>query len=177
MEGLETMLRKYKSIKQFPMGVVGEPYRELRSSSELPIRRVTNNEELRDLIAQYTGIKSLETPLLVEDLAFLSPWGLQSLLKFVEDTRLDVILLSTYDNFTPPLLSRLKVFIKAPIERTNSNFLDAGRGRDRIDSILSGDSHVLDRVRYQGRESPILYYNEKNVPRRPNRSKFLSLIE
>lgn len=157
--------------------MVGAPYRELKMKTDLPIRRVVNQEELTGVISQYTGVSNLESPLLIEDLAYLSPANLQQLLKFIEDSRLRVVLLSTYDVFTPPLLSRVKVFIKQSMEKTNSNMLAPSKGRERLSNLLSEDSHVLDKVRYQGKESPLIFYNDKTVPNRPNRAKLLSLIE
>ena len=59
-----------------------------------PINRLTTLEEVREFVAYYTSIKVLDRPLVVEDLAFLPATSEGYLLKFVEETPLDLILLS-----------------------------------------------------------------------------------
>lgn len=175
MEALRALFKKYAEEEGYPVAFIGAPARELKSTTSLPIRRVTNGAEMAELVANYTGVRATQTPLIIEDLAFLSPQVHQQLLKFLEESPLEIVVLSTYDVFTPPMLSRMKVFIKAPLERTQSNLLKPQQGRDKIN--LSKDTHPLDRIRHQGKESPMLYYLDKTVPQRPNRAKLISLIE
>lgn len=175
MKALQDLLAKYGEKEAYPIAIVGSPVRELKTKTELPIRRITSREETSELVASYTGVRSLSYPLLIEDLAFLSPQVHQQLLKFLEESPLQVVLLSTYDVFTPPLLSRIKTFIKAPLERTQSKFMSPSAGRESIN--LSKDTHPLDRIRHQGLSSPLIYYDEKTIPPRPNRQKIISILE
>lgn len=177
MEYLRSLVKSYGQPFEFPMGIVGSPARQVKMNTTLPIRRVTSAEETADLIANYTGIRAMDFPLIIEDLAFLSPQTLQQLLKFLEESKISIVLLATYDVFTAPILSRLKVFIKSPLEKTSSNFLSPAVGTEKIESQLSKDTHPLDRIRHQGKESPILFYNDRTIPGRPNRKKILSLLE
>jgi len=174
---LQRLLKSQGVPESYPIAIVGSLYRTLKSQTELPIRRVTTGEELFNLVSNYTGVRSLGIPLLIEDLAYLPPSALQLLLKFLEESTLNIVLLSTYDVLSPALLSRIKHFIKAPIEKTQSNLLPPKKGRERIESVLSSDTHPLDRIRYQGKESPALYRIENQIPRRPNRAKLLNIIE
>lgn len=175
MEALRSLVQDSGYQLDYPIALVGSVARQLKLRTSLPVRRVTSPEETAELIANYTGIKAVDTPLLIEDLAFLSPQTLSQLLKFLEESVIPIVLLSTYDVFTPPILSRLKIFLKAPIEKTQSNLLTPEAGREKIN--LSKDTHTLDKIRHQGREAPLLYYNDKTIPMRPNRQKIISLVE
>lgn len=177
MEAFLKLLSREGVREDYPMIIVGARYRELKASTSLPIRRVTSKEELLDLISSYVGVSTLETPLLIEDMAFLSPQAHQQLLKFMEESKLKIVLLSTYDVFMDTILSRCKVFIKSALEKTVSEMQSPRKGRERIDNQLSQDTHPLDRVRYQGKISPLVYYNDHAVPARPNRRKILDLLE
>ena len=176
MKALQDILKKEGVMEEYPMIIVGAPYRELKAKTNLPLRRVSSQEELLDLISNYSGVRELDNPLLIEDLVYLTAQNQQKLLKFIEETTIKVVLLASYDVISKTLLSRTKLFVKRPLEKTVSNLLPPAKGRRNL-STLSGDTHPLDKVRHQGKESPIMYYNEAMVPLRPNRAKMLSLIE
>lgn len=175
MEALERICQREGVKADYPIALVGKPCKELLASTALPIKRAHSREELDEIIAQYHGIRKAPTPILIEDLSYIPTSALPKLLKFLEETKLDIVLLSTHDTLTPTILSRLRTVIKAPLNETKSNMLRPSVGRERLG--LSPDSHPLDKYRRWGQESPQIYINEKTIPNRPNRNKILQIIE
>lgn len=175
MEALIRICQREGVKAEYPIALVGKPARELLSTTELPIRRAHSKEELDDIIAQYHMVPKTATPLVIEDLSYVPTHSLPKLLKFLEESKLQIVLLATYDVLTPTILSRLRTVIKGPLTETKTNLLRPSVGRERLG--LSPDTHPLDKYRRWGQESPQIYVNEKTIPVRPNRNKLLQLIE
>ena len=128
-------------------------------------------------MAYYTSIKVLDRPLVVEDLAFLPATSEGYLLKFVEETPLDLILLSYYDSVSSIMLSRVKRVEKYYNEKTESSFQAASVGYKRMSEELSNDSHYFDRVRFMSKASPKMFFLESRVATTRNKSKILGFLD
>ena len=75
-----------------------------------------NLELVREIVCNYSGISSLEGRYLVLDgIGFLSETGNTALLKFLEESKIPIILLSYYDKVLPTITSRVKFVFKKPI--------------------------------------------------------------
>lgn len=164
-------------VEQFsaPALVIGGLCVHVRQLPDIVIRRIDTADDLNAVIDRYTGIPSLPYLLTLDDLAFTPKSAIPKLLKFVEDSTFDILILSSQDVVSPPLLSRMSLVVKAVIEPTHSNLLSPQAGRQRIQA--DADLSKYDQIAQWAKESPLIYYNELMVPTRPNRQKLLNLIE
>ena len=83
-------------------------------------------------------------------MSFLNEQCEGTLLKFIEETPLRVIMLSVYDKVSNVMLSRVKQVIKYQKDTVSSEFLSVSSGYKKLEDTLKPDSHYYDRVRYIG---------------------------
>lgn len=164
-------------MEQFPMLVIGSAVLDFKKACSDPIVQVTDTQSLREVVAYYSSIAVLDRLLIIEDLSFLPKGAEVTLLKFVEETSLKLVLLSYYDVVSPILLSRCKVVVKYQKEPTESAFLSPADGSKKIDELVVENTSYYDRVRYMGKYSPKVYFLEKMLGTARNRDKILSMIE
>lgn len=166
------------NMSSFPALIIGGAVVDFKKNYSGPIARATTPDELRDLVSYYTSMTDIGRILVVEDISFLSNPSLEGLLlKFVEESKIPLVLLSTYDKVSPILLSRCKEVIKYYQEKTYSEFLSVSQGSQRISEVLSPDSHYYDRVRYYSKLSPKLYFLDKNVTSNRVKQKLLQFLD
>lgn len=166
------------SMKSFPALIIGNAVVDFKKNYHGPIARVTTPEELRDLVSYYSGIDDIGRILVVEDISFLSNPSLEGLLlKFVEESKLPLVLLSTYDKVSSVLLSRCKEVVKYYHNKTDSEFLSVADGNQKVNDTLSPDSYYFDRVRYYSKFSPKLYFLDKNVTSNRVKQKLLQFLD
>lgn len=146
--------------------------KEFRSRIPHPTYFV-NQDTIAPIIERFSGIRHRSIPLILEDIGYLSHQSQSHLLRFVEDSPLNIILLSTVDNIIPTIISRMSLVYKIS-DPVKSNFLSPQKGMNRISEYLSEDSHYYDKCRLQSQESPILYYYNKVIPNK--RNKLLKVI-
>ena len=170
-----------KSINRLPNSspvlLIGDAVNDFRRAWKYPIKRVTNTEEVRELIAQYQGVNSLQYPLVIEDLGFLNESQNFMLLKLVEEAKFPIILLARYDKISAIMLSRIKTVVKYQKEEIKSEFLSPVAGSAKIEEQLSADSHYYDVVRYQMMYSPKLYMYTTQLKKTRGRDKIISLLD
>lgn len=158
----------------------------------IPVNMITK-DNLAELLDYYTLQQSTPYPLILEDL-YYQPQSIQTdLLKFIEDSPLRIVLLSSYDNIIPALLSRMSLIYKDPNceEIIRSEFLNPSDGRM---SIYSKDKSEEDNdeeciEEYDDTEhqseimkriiqySPMVYYHNGLVNHQVGKSKLLQLLE
>lgn len=166
-----------KTNPSYPVLLMGKAVADFKRVCDYPIIKVTNPDEIRDMVSYYNSITRLDRPLIIEDLAFLSSSCDGLLLKFVEESKLKLILLSTYDKATPVLLSRVKKVIKYYDGGVSSEFMKVSEGTRKLEELLSPDSHYYDKVRYMGKYCPRLYLVEKAIKSNRNRNKIKTFID
>ena len=160
-----------------PLLIMGSYVAQFRKDYPYPIKSVRSSDEVRDLVSQYTGIKVLEYPLVIEDLSFLDMKSSFLLLKLVEESKYPIILLATFDKVSPIILSRVKEVQKAPLEPIQSEFMPPSQGYARMEEYLAPDSHYYDRLRFMIKNSPTMYFYEAKLGRVRNKAKILSLLD
>ena len=167
-----------KDIKNnTPLLLIGEYMTVFKKLYKGNIKTLTSMTDVRDLVADYTGIRKLDKPLIIEDLGFLSIGALCLLLKLIEDSKFSVILLSTFDQIPSTILSRVKVFKKAFIEKIECEFMTPDKGIQALEDYLSPDTSPIDRSRWIARNSPMIYYIENNFKGKvANRDKVLNIL-
>lgn len=161
----------------YPRLYIGQSAKEFKARVSVPICRVTDTNDLTALLERYSSIQRLESPLVIEDLAYLKVADQGMLLKFIEESPLRIILLSSYDQTIPTILSRVNTIYKSA-GSVESSFHSPAKGRAAMDSYLSENSYYLDQIAYQGKSSPIMYMNDMLVPKgMQGRAKLLMLLE
>lgn len=148
--------------------------REFKNRVSFPIYQVVTNEELVSFIEKFTGIGYRDIPVIIEDVGYLSRSEQSVLLKFVEESPLKLVLLSSIDAIIPTIISRMSLVYKvsSPVK---SNFLSIKKGESRISERLSENTHFFDKCRVQGEECPIGYYYASVIP--SNRQRIYGVLE
>lgn len=163
--------------KAYPMVIIGDAVTDFKKTFRGKINSAENMDEMRELLAYYTSISHLDRPLVIEDISLFSKNGEGVLLKFVEETPLNLILLSRFDKVSNVLLSRIKRVVKYYNEPVTSQFLTVSKGSAALEQSLEPSSHYFDKIRYMGKLSPKQIYLEKNIKRGRNKEKIMSFVD
>lgn len=167
-----------ENMNSFPLIVIGGAVVDFKKYYKGPISRATTPEDLRDFVSYYQSVSDLGRVLVLEDISFLSNPSCEGLLlKFVEETRLSLVLLSTYDKVSSILLSRAKSVVKYYNTKTESDFGSVSSGFQRLNDTVKTDSHYYDRVRYMSKFSPKLYYLDKVITSNRVKTKILQFVD
>lgn len=166
-----------QSNTAFPLLIMGDAVTDFKKCYVGKINTADNMEEMRELVAYYTSIDKLDRPLVIEDISLFAKNGEGVLLKFVEETKLDLILLSRFDKVSNVLLSRIKRVEKYYKDPVTSQFMSVSSGYQALQQTLEPSSHYYDKVRYMGRLSPKQIYLEKNIRQRRNKEKIMSFVD
>jgi hypothetical protein len=157
----------------YPRLYIGKAAQELKKRVQFPVYQITK-ETLTEFISYYSTIPSMKFPLVIEDLAYL-PFDSQSnLLKFIEDSKLNIILLSSEDQILSTILSRMSLVYKIK-EQVTSVFNTPRQAQEELDKIDT-DTYYLTYVKKQMQLSPISYYYDQYIGNKPNKQKLLQLI-
>lgn len=164
-----------ESLKEFPCVCFGDAVSDFKKYYKGPIVHLENDKDLREHIAYYSGLDDIGRLLVIEDISFIT--GANTiLLKFIEETKLPVVLLSRYDKMDGVLLSRIKHIEKYYRDETGSQFLTGKRGQEIIENTLSENSSYFDRVRYMGKYSPVLFKLEKKIKVKRIRKRIVEFL-
>lgn len=161
----------------YPLLIMGDAVTDFKKIYSDKINTADNMEEMRELIAYYTSISYLDRPLVIEDISLFAKNGEGVLLKFVEETKLKLILLSRFDKVSNVLLSRIKMVVKYYKEPVTSQFMTVSSGYQALQQSVEPSSHYYDKVRYMGKLSPKQIYLEKNIRQRRNKEKIMSFVD
>ena len=106
-----------------PCLMIGMYVQEFKKQYKDVIERVYNIDNVRDLIDSYEGVTRVNSKFLVLDgVGYLSATGQNSLLKFIEESKVPIILLSYSDKVSPIIMSRMKVIVKRCSKVKNLDF-------------------------------------------------------
>lgn len=158
----------------YPRLYIGRAAQEFKKRMNLRVIQLTK-ETMPDFLDYYTNIPKMETPLVIEDLAYLPIYVQSELLKFIEESQIKIILLSSEDNIIPTVLSRMSLVYKVQ-EQITSDFLSPAQARKELAEIDS-DTFYLNYVKKQRALSPLTYYNDYLVSGKPNKNKILQILE
>lgn len=163
--------------KEYPLVLIGDAVSDWKKNYHGPIVEVSDIKELHEAIAYYSGITRLDRPVVISDVSLVGDEANSALLKFIEDSPLQIVLLSRYDKLDSVLLSRVKRVEKYYKTNTDSMFLRCSVGQEKINDQLSEDSHYYDKVRYMGKYSPKLLQVEKIIKVSRIKNKILTFID
>lgn len=165
----------YNTIKDLkgktPVLLVGGAMITFKLMYKGNIYRLENTEDIKDFITNFSGV-DYRKPIVIEDISML--YRDSVLLKFIEDTRIPLVLLASEDNISIPLQSRIKTYIKFPIDDSSGcNF------QPILDTQAIIDEKELtgrDLDKYIAENCPQLALIYKDIERRKNKDKLIQII-
>lgn len=115
--------RVLNNVGMCPCLMIGMYVQEFKKQYKDVIERVYNIDNVRDLIDSYEGVTRVNSKFLVLDgVGYLCATGQNSLLKFIEESKVPIILLSYSDKVSPIIMSRMKVIVKRCSKVKNLDF-------------------------------------------------------
>lgn len=176
MDYIESIL---KDPNYCPCLLLGRSSIDFKKAYQGRIFTVTSLEAVRDIVERYTGISDLEGRYCVLDgICFLSEVGQNSLLKFIEESRFPIVLLSYYDKVSPIIMSRVKFVFKSPThEIKNLKFM---KYKDALTALedKQGKEELSnqDKLRFYIDNCPVAYYMDKSCIANDGVSKRINKI-
>ena len=163
-------------IKKTVTLYIGEQSVLFRKENKYPMSRVSSVSELREIVTYYEGITFLDRPVILEDLSFITGDYESVLLKFLEETKLSIILLAMYDTFSATLLSRVSGIHKELKGSTHSEFLGLKQGFQRLEDLMPEGIQYYSKVAMMSQYSPLLYATEQRLKGIRNQEKIIRIL-
>jgi hypothetical protein len=116
-----------------------------------------NLNDVRELVDRFMGIADLNGRYFVIDgISNLTSVGQNSLLKFIEENKFPIILLSYFDRVSPIILSRIKFIFKSPVhEAKNTRFVELKDALRALEEKKKDeDFTIMDEVRFYAENCP-----------------------
>jgi hypothetical protein len=132
------------------------------------IFKASTLEDVRDIVDRFYGIDDLDGRYFVLDgVGFLNSTGQNALLKFVEECKFPLVLLSYYDTVSPIIMSRMKFVYKKSV--TEVKGLDFVRVKDVLMMIedkkrTDSDFSEIDEVKLFAEYCPPAFALKYSVP-------------
>lgn len=134
------------------------------------IYRVYNTEDIKEFITNFYNIE-YDKPLVVEDLSILHNDSL--LLKMIEESKTPLIFLATEDNLSIPLQSRMKTYIKFPIDSDFScSFIKIREAQEYIDN---NDMSTEELDKYLAENCPDLAFLYRDTRTKKYKDKLIQI--
>lgn len=165
-----------------PSLLIGSAAVSFRQTYEGIILTVSSSQDVVELIGRYTGIQFLSRPIVISDLAFMARDASSMLLKFIEESPLPLILLATYDNINPILLSRVRTVMKQS-QVIKSSFLSLKQGIAYIRDMAEDAGEETEKISYYDRVKaiasicPVIYALERRLPSSRVRERIIQLLD
>lgn len=172
MARLEYIYNMMKEVKgKTPILLVGNAAFMFKRLYKGHIYRIENTEDAKEFISNFYGIE-YNKPIVVEDISLLYRDSI--LLKLVEEIKLPLILLASEDNVSVPLQSRIKTYIKFPVDNDfGCTFAPILEAQQYItENELTGKE--LDK--YIAENCPDLAIINKQMETRKNKDKLVQLL-
>jgi len=125
------------------------------------IFNLTTLDSVRELVNRFAGLSDLEGRFFVIDgIGFISPAAQNSLLKFIEESKFPIILLSYYDKVSSIIHSRVKfVYKRSPAELKTLKFIHPKDAFNIIEEKKKKDPDFseMDEVKFYADNCPAAY--------------------
>lgn len=148
------------------------------------INYIFSREDLIDLIEKYSSFKNYKLPVIISDISFLNQKDQSLLLKFMDDSDLNIILLASRDNILDTIISRVREFRKFYItdKKNQVGFINISKARELYDNEVGEsdyDTSIDDKLKTYNKFNPLLAYDNSLVKRFSSneQKKLLNLIE
>lgn len=160
----------------FPWLLIGGAVVDFKKKFNGRIEHIENLEQLRDLVSFYNGVKNLPRLIVIDDISVIGKDSEQVILKFTEETKLKVVILSYFDVVSSVFLSRMKRVDKYSVGKVESNFRPVSKGyREYCDGVESNTLYY-DKVLRMSKISPKLWYLEKEINSKKLLEKIVSIL-
>ena len=178
-----------KVAKIFPKLFVGGAAAAFKSylkknNYSYEINYISDREDLLNFIEAFSHYKNYTLPVIVSDVSLLSKKDQSLLLKFMDDSNLNIILLASRDNILDTIISRVKEFRKFYVtdKRNKTGFINITKAREMFDNEhgqFSDDTSYDDRLIEYNKYNPMLAYDNNLVKtyRKNDQCKLLNLLE
>lgn len=148
------------------------------------INYIYDREDLLNFIDVYSHYKNYTLPVIISDISYLSKNDQSLLLKFMDDTNLNIILLASRDNILDTIISRVKEFRKFYVfdKGSRAGFINISKAREMFNNDhgqFDDDISYEDKLVEYNKYNPLLAYNNKLVSsyRKNDQNKLLNLLE
>ena len=148
------------------------------------INYITDRDDLLNFIETYSHYKNYTLPVIISDISFLKKKDQSLLLKFMDDTNLNIILLASRDNILDTIISRVREFRKfySDSKGSRAGFINVSKAREMFNNEygqFSDDTSYEDKLLVYNKYNPILAYNNNLVKsyRKNDQNKLLNLLE
>ena len=148
------------------------------------INYITDRDDLLNFIETYSHYKNYTLPVIISDISFLKKKDQSLLLKFMDDTNLNIILLASRDNILDTIISRVREFRKFYSDNrgNRAGFINVSKAREMFNNEygqFSDDTSYEDKLLVYNKYNPMLAYNNNLVKsyRKNDQSKLLNLLE
>lgn len=156
-----------------PALLVGKAVSLFKKMYQGSIQELKNTDDVRDFISAYTGISSSK-PVVISDIGYLNKQTTFLLLKLIEEAKFPAIILSTDDKVDSIIMSRIKTFIKFPVdEKTNNNLVPIS---DAYNHVYGEEKTIIDKTTYYAENCPLLYKLENDIPFNKYRNSMIEIL-
>jgi hypothetical protein len=122
---------------------------------------VSSLNDVRYVLEEFSGMSGLGDKYFVMDgIGYLNTVGQNSLLKFIEESKFPIILLSYFDIVSPIILSRMKFVFKEPIiQIKNLKFMSVDSALTLLEDKKSKDPDftAMDEVKFMAEHCPKVF--------------------
>lgn len=140
------------------------------------INMLRNIEDTRNFVADNVN-KFYNVPLVVDGIGSLTPNAQATLLKYIEEARTSIFLLSEQDTVSEIIKSRCRRILKLPLsEKVTSKLMPAKKAYEAITAKLQEDTQPDDRDKLIAEYSPTLYNLEYQINGKSNKEKLIELL-
>lgn len=178
-----------KQARIFPKLFIGQAavaFRQFLSKNNYnyEINYIADKEDLINLIEKFSHYTNYSLPVIISDISYLGKQEQSMLLKFMDDTNLNIILLASRDNILDTIISRVKEFRKYYLKDKHNSvgFIDINKARELFNNDHPGsfdDTSYEDKLIEYSKYNPLLVYNNSLVNNRSmsERNKILNILE
>lgn len=142
-----------------PCLMIGKYVNDFKHIYKDVIERVYTLNGVKRIVEEYDGIEHVNSGVLVlEGIGNLSDVGQNSLLKFIEESKLPIIILSYNDRVSPIIMSRMKIVVKKWYDIKKFDFIkvkDAMRALNEKKKDSNFDEYQ--QVQFMADNCPALY--------------------
>lgn len=154
-----------------PILFVGGAVYVFKSIYKGHIYRLENTDDVKEFIRDFYNVE-YDKPIVVEDLSLLYRDSI--MLKLIEEIKLPLILLATEDNLSVPLQSRIKTYVKFPLDMdlgcTYTPVLDA------FDYITQNELSGKQLDKYMAENCPDLAILYDQIKTKKHKDKLVQLL-
>lgn len=153
---IEMILKKKELC---PCLMIGKYVNEFKRMYKDVIERVYTLKDVKRVVEEYEGVDNVNSGVLVlEGVGYLSDTGQNSLLKFIEESKLPIIILSYNDSVSPIIHSRMKTVVKRWYEVKSLDFMKVGDAQRTLnEKKRESDFKEYQEIQFMADYCPPLY--------------------